>query len=171
MSGHGTGSISFMGRMVSSIRLKVLYADGMDLVEETSSYFDREGRSLSKELPRIASALYVSESVHLTTRLMQMVSWLLLQRALENGEMSFEQVITERKKIRFDSSDLNRTPAPGWDDIPCFFQNLVESSLRLQRRIMLLDKEIYAGQVEGSSHRPNNVRAQIDLLKTCFGNV
>ncbi|MBL0848937.1 MAG: DUF1465 family protein [Candidatus Liberibacter ctenarytainae] len=170
MSNRVSGSISFMSRTVSSIRLKILYTESMSLVEETSHYFDKEGGTLSKTLPRAVSGLYVSESVLLTTRLMQMVSWLLMQRALENGEMSLEQVIMEKKKIQFDSSDVGGFSAE-WNEMPCFFRNLVERSLQLQKRIILLDKEIYDPYFQYSSHKPNHVQTQIQLLESCFGNV
>ena len=40
---------------------------------------------------RSASLRYATESMRLTTRLMQLASWLLLQRAVNDGEMSAEQ--------------------------------------------------------------------------------
>ncbi|MBY7648951.1 MAG: DUF1465 domain-containing protein [Candidatus Liberibacter europaeus] len=169
MSNRVSCSISFMNKTVSFIRLKVLYEESMSLVEATSCYFDGDGRSLSKSLPRAASALYDSESICLTTRLMQMVSWILLQRALENREMSLEQVIMEKKKIKFDSSDPDFT-ITGWNDVPYFFRNLVERSIQLQNRIILLDKEIYSTNFDFISSKPNHVQTQIKLLEACFGN-
>ena len=92
MSERGLNTVSFAGHAASSAQFKVLYAEGMGLVEETASYLDGPGRSASKVLPRMASVLYAAESMRLTTRLMQMASWLLLQRAVNNGEMNREQV-------------------------------------------------------------------------------
>ena len=69
----------------------------MSLVEETAGYLDGQGRAASKVLPRMASVLYAAESMRLTTRLMQMASWLLLQRAVNNGEMSRDQVLAEQR--------------------------------------------------------------------------
>ncbi|CAL9915674.1 regulator of CtrA degradation [Candidatus Liberibacter solanacearum] len=169
MSNRISGAISFIDRTVSSIRLKVLYKECMSLVEETSCYFDEEGLSLSKTLSRVVSSLYTSESVLLTTRLMQMVSWLLLRRALEDGNMTLEQVIAEKKKIKFDSSHLDYT-IPEWSDLPYFFRNLVERSLQLQKRVVLLDKEIYWTDLNDVSHKPNHVQTQIKLLEACFEN-
>ncbi|AGA65207.1 hypothetical protein B488_12150 [Liberibacter crescens BT-1] len=171
MSDHGFNAISFMSKGVTSIRLKVLYSEGMDLVEETSSYFDGDGRELAKKLSHEASVLYTSESIRLTTRLMQMASWLLLQRALNNKEMSFEQVLAEKKKVCFDLLKPNRC-SPGWDDLPPIFKNLLERSLRLQKRIMLIDREIYhKSEMIVIANKKNNVREQIKLLETCFSKV
>ena len=170
MSELGLNTISFAGRVASSAQFKALYAEGMALVEETASYLDGQGRAASKVLPRMASVLYAAESMRLTTRLMQMASWLLLQRAVNNGEMTREQVISEKSKVRLDSFNVDRN-APGWNDLPESFRDLVERSLRLQNRVALLDREIYRPSDDGINHdNQNSVQAQIDLLQTAFGS-
>jgi regulator of CtrA degradation len=137
-------------------------------VEETASYLDGPGRAASKVLPRLASVLYAAESMRLTTRLMQMASWLLLQRAVNNGEMTREQVIAEKSKVRLDSFNVDRS-APGWNDLPESFRDLVERSLRLQKRVSLLDREIYRpAEAAPQASSENSVQAQLDLLKTAF---
>src|SRR5690606_15808473 len=105
------------------------------------SYLDGSGRTASKVLPRVASVLYAAESMRLTTRLMQMASWLLLQRAVNNGEMSRDQVLAEKSKGRLDGFNVDRN-ASGWLDLPEGLRDLVERSLRVQDRGALLDSEI-----------------------------
>lgn len=56
------------------------FREGMELVEETAAYLDGEGRRDSKMLSRAAALAYAAESMKLTTRLMQIASWLLVQR-------------------------------------------------------------------------------------------
>lgn len=171
MSERGLNTVSFAGHVASSAQFKSLYAEGMGLVEETASYLDGVGRQASKVLPRMASVLYAAESMRLTTRLMQMASWLLLQRAVNNGEMSRDQVLSEKNKVRLDSFNVDKT-APGWNDLPEAFRDLIERSLRLQNRIALLDREIYRPQ-DVQTFAPDNqnsVQAQLNLLQTAFGN-
>ena len=60
----------------------------MTLVEEAASYLDGPGREESRDLPRPAAVAYSTESMRLTTRLMQVASWLLLQRAVNEGELT-----------------------------------------------------------------------------------
>lgn len=166
-------TIRFADRITSSASFKSLYSEGMGLVEETASYLDGEGRSAAKVLPRMASVLYAAESMRLTTRLMQMASWLLLQRAVNNGEMTREQVIAEKSKVRLDGFVCDRS-APGWDDLPEKFQDLVERSLRLQSRVSILDREIYRSKDQTvpkpSPNNENSVQAQLSLLHTAFGS-
>ncbi|WP_439872259.1 protease adaptor protein RcdA [Rhizobium leguminosarum] len=170
MSEVGLNTISFAGRAAASSQFKALYAEGMSLVEETAAYLDGQGRAASKVLPRMASVLYAAESMRLTTRLMQMASWLLLQRAVNNGEMTRDQVLSEKNKVRLDSFNVDRN-APGWNDLPESFRDLVERSLRLQNRIALLDREIYRPSEAVIIHdNQNSVQAQLSLLQTAFGN-
>lgn len=170
MSDQGLNTISFAGRAAVSAPFKAIYAEGMGLVEETAAYLDGPGRAAAKVLPRMASVLYAAESMRLTTRLMQMASWLLLQRAVNNGEMSRDQVLSEKSKVRLDGFNVDRT-APGWNDLPEAFRELVERSLRLQNRIALLDREIYRpADAAILPDNENSVQAQLDLLRTAFNN-
>ena len=170
MSEQGLNTVSFAGRAAASSQFKALYSEGMSLVEETASYLDGTGRAASKVLPRMASVLYAAESMRLTTRLMQMASWLLLQRAVNNGEMSCEQVMSEKSKVRLDGFNVDRN-APGWLDLPEGFRDLVERSLRLQNRVAILDREIYRpADAAVLPDNENSVRAQLSLLRTAFGS-
>jgi regulator of CtrA degradation len=169
MSELGLNTISFAGRAASSSQFKALYSEGMALVKETASYLDGQGRAASKVLPRMASVLYAAESMRLTTRLMQMASWLLLQRAVNNGEMSRDQVVAEKTKVRLDGFNVDRN-APGWNDLPESFRDLIDRSIRLQNRVALLDREIYRpDETPMVPDNQNSVKAQLNLLQTAFG--
>ena len=87
-AGRKGKTIRLAERVVFSQRFKPLYAQGMQLVEEAATYLDGDGRAAAKGLSRVASTLYAAESMRLTTRLMQVASWLLLQRAANSGEMT-----------------------------------------------------------------------------------
>ena len=164
-------TISFGERLARSNAFAALFQEGMGLVEESATYLDGPGRQESKTLPRMAALAYATESMRLTTRLMQLASWLLLQRAINNGEMTRDQVLSEKSKVRLDSFNVDRH-APGWLDLPESFRDLVERSLRLQNRVALLDREIYRPQEAGSfvPDNQNGVKAQLNLLQTAFGN-
>ena len=93
-------TVSFSERLASSQVFASLFRDGMALVEETASYLDGTGRSESKKLERSAALVYATESMRLTTRLMQLASWLLLHRAVKEGEMTLAQAHEEKSKVR-----------------------------------------------------------------------
>src|ERR1700757_4103427 len=75
------------------------FQEGMELVEETASYLDGAGRQESKHLDRTAALGYASESMRLTTRLMQVASWLLVQRAGGEGDMEPHRACDARYRI------------------------------------------------------------------------
>ena len=98
-----------------------------------------------------------------------MASWLLLQRAVNNGEMTREQLLAEKSKVRLETFNCDRS-APGWDDLPEAFRDLVERSFRLQARVSMLDREIYRPNESRApaADNQNGVRAQLSLLQTAF---
>ena len=67
-------AIALGPRIVASGGFTLLYRDGMALIEEVAAYLDGEGRNESRGLPREAAHLYATESMRLTTRLMQLAS-------------------------------------------------------------------------------------------------
>src|ERR1700741_3038919 len=75
------------------------FQEGMDLVEETAAYLDGVGRQESKMLSRNAALAYASESMRLTTRLMQVASWLLVQRAVREGDMAPTAACEDRYRL------------------------------------------------------------------------
>jgi len=82
------GAVSFSERLASSQHFAALFRDGMALVDETASYLDGSGRLESKKLERGAGLVYATESLRLTNRLMHLASWLLLHRAVKEGEIT-----------------------------------------------------------------------------------
>src|SRR6202158_3065461 len=92
--------VSCGARLAGSQTFSTLFRDGMALVEETAAYLDGPGRKESKLLERAAALAYATESMRLTTRLMQLASWLLLHRAVNEGEMSLAQASKERMKVK-----------------------------------------------------------------------
>src|ERR1700693_2867073 len=74
--------VSFGERLANSQGFADVFWDGMALVEETATYLDGPGRKESKKLERMAALAYATESMRLTTRLMQLASWLLPHRAV-----------------------------------------------------------------------------------------
>src|ERR1700684_2480668 len=102
--------VSFGEKLAASQNFSQLFRDGMKLVEETAAYLDGPGRQESKRLDRTASLGYATESMRLTTRLMQLASWLLLHRAVNEGEMSLAQASKEKAKVKLSTSEAGGDP-------------------------------------------------------------
>jgi len=164
-------TIKLAERRIFSQSFKPLYDEGMGLVERAAEYLDGKGRAEAKRLSRVGATLYAAESMRLTTRLMQVASWLLLQRAANSGEMTRDQVASEKSKVRLDTASAHED-VPGWAELPAEFRDLVTRSLSLQTRVRRLDDEIYGASrpapVHSSQPQANPVSDQITLLKTVF---
>src|ERR1700754_2694742 len=99
--------IYFGEKLASSQAFAGLFRDGMALVEETAAYLDGPGRQESKRLERGAALAYATESMRLTTGLMQLASWLLLHRAVKEGEMSLAQANKEKAKVKLSAAEMH----------------------------------------------------------------
>lgn len=169
-STEGAVTISLAERRVFSDSFKPLYNEGMSLVEQAAEYLDGKGRAEAKTLSRLTATLYAAESMRLTTRLMQVASWLLLQRAANSGEMTRDQVAAEKAKVRLDTASASEH-AEGWMDLPEAFRDLVNRSLSLQNLVRRMDDQVYgrAVPIPQPPQRSNPVSDQITLLNTAFG--
>lgn len=144
-----------------------IFVDGMDLVEETAQYLDGEGRQESKLLDRNAALAYASESMRLTTRLMQTASWLLVQRAIKEGEMSAKDALDE--KYRIGAKAICATSLNPAHDLPPKLKDLLIRSERLYIRIERLDSAMFNEEEEAPIQNP--VNDQLQKLQAAFGGV
>jgi len=160
--------ISLAEKFAFSDKFEKLFSDGMALVEESATYLDGEGRKAAKTLPKASVVLYGTESMRLTTRLMQLASWLLLQRAANEGEMTSEQFLEEKKKVRLETLPVSGI-TDDWSELPVEFTDLVSRSLTLQSRITSIDAEVYEMKRADPVEDDNPVRQQINLLSTALG--
>jgi len=160
------GAISFARGFVKSEAFMLLFREGMGLVEQTASYLDGDGRAESAALPREVSLTYATESMRLTTRLMQIASWLLVQRAVAEGEMTAEQSRTEKNKVRIAEPMLQPSNAEA-ARLPERLRALIAHSIRLQDRIRHLEDQISGAAVAAAPINP--VRGQLANLEAQLG--
>jgi regulator of CtrA degradation len=164
-----TGSAIAIGpRIVASGGFDLLYREGMGLIEEVASYLDGEGRNESRVLGREASFLYATESMRLTTRLMQLASWLLLQRAVNEGEISKENARSEKEKVKFSATPSERG-GPGYDHLPATLRLYIDKGDRLFDRVMQFDTLERGKMPELDPGTANGIADQLARLKAAFG--
>ena len=163
---QGDGAlVQFSERLTNSTAFGNLFREGMDLVEETAAYLDGAGRAEAKALDRSVSLTYATESMRLTTRLMQLASWLLLHRAVKEGEMTLSQANREKTKVKLSAAD------PGSDDmiekLPQQLQDLITRSMNLQSRVRRLDITIHTPPADRAPIG-NPLVPQLNRLKAAF---
>lgn len=155
--------LSFGERVAASQNFSQLFRDGMKLVEETAAYLDGPGRQESKKLDRSASLGYATESMRLTTRLMQLASWLLLHRAVNEGEMSLAQANKERAKVKLGAEER---PDEASGRLPARLAELIARSKKLQDHVRRLDATIHAPAPCAAASRP--LENQLGILRAAF---
>ena len=140
------------------------FAEGMALVEETAAYLDGDGRRDSKLLSRATALVYASESMKLTTRLMQIASWLLVQRAVREGDMTPAAAAEPRYRL----ADRKTEVDPTHPDLPIALIEYLVRTDRLYDRALHLDRRMYQDAVEDAPLNP--VQSHMDRLAAAFGN-
>jgi regulator of CtrA degradation len=158
------GLVLLSERLTNSAAFGTLFREGMDLVEETAAYLDGAGRNDAKVLERSVNLTYATESMRLTTRLMQLASWLLLHRAVKEGEMSLAQANREKTKVKLTAAD------PGALDmiekLPEALRELIDRSMALQSKVRRLDSSMHVSAEQIPMGNP--LMPQLDRLKAAF---
>jgi regulator of CtrA degradation len=162
-------TVDFMRRFTASEQFDKVFREGMGLVEETANYLDGPGRQDARQLDRHGAVAYAAESMRLTTRLMQLASWLLLQRAIAAGEMSTEEVQRERRRITL--SEIGRgNPVNGAEQLPASLMDIIDRSLSLHQRILKFDAMMGLKAQSGTASNHSPVSIQIDRIAAAFAS-
>lgn len=148
-----------------------MFREGMLLVEDTAAYLDGPGREESRTLPRDVALAYATESMRLTTRLMQIASWLLVQRAVSEGEITMDQARMEKNRVKIAEVSM-ATSGAALELLPQRLRALMDASQRMQARVLHLETMVIA---ETQAALPpatanNALTSQMARLTAAFGN-
>ena len=119
-----------------------VFDEGMQLIEEAARYLDGPGRKADSTLTRPDSLTFAAWSMELTSRLMQAASWLVMQRAVQRGEMEKREALDPKYRLERDSASMDATH-PDVRALPIVFLDLIERCETLFERIMRLDTALY----------------------------
>lgn len=150
---------------IGSALFERTFEEGMSLVEETARYLDGRGRQEARDLPRKIAMLYAGESMRVTTRLMQAASWLLVQRAVHDGDMDAEDAAGDRYRLGSKEICLGGS-GEGVELLPETLIDLLGRSDNLYRRIARLDEVLFRG---GGGDTGGGAKAQFEKLERAFG--
>jgi len=165
-----SSAVAIGPRIVASGGFDALYREGMGLIEEVAAYLDGDGRAESRELPREAGFVYATESMRLTTRLMQLASWLLLQRAVNEGELTAESARSEKEKVKFSATPSDRG-GPGYAELPERLRVFIVKGDRLFQRVQQFDRLERGGVPDTAEAAVNGIADQFSRLKAAFSRL
>jgi regulator of CtrA degradation len=161
-------TVSFGAKFARSDQFKTVFREGMALVEAAATYLDGDGRKEARKLRPPHSLAYATESMRLTTRLMQLASWLLIRRAVCEGELTPEQALEEQRK--------NKLPVTGGDQpsrelsqLPPRLRELIEQSVKLQERVIRLDQMLGQEKLPHKAGEDHPLKSQLSRLRAAFG--
>jgi len=168
-SAPGVVTVSFGERFAQSDQFDAVFHEGMALVERTANYLDGEGRRDARALKSPLTVVYATESMRLTTRLLDLASWLLIRRGVRDGEMSSEEASRRRSRVKL--KPFGRSAhIKDYAELPAGLRALIEASFALNDRIVQLDRAFDAGVAAGpaAAAAANPVATQIARLRVAF---
>jgi regulator of CtrA degradation len=159
-------TVSFGERFAASDQFDAIFKEGMGLVERTATYLDGQGRKEARALRGPVAVLYATESMRLTTRLLELASWLMIRRALKEGEITPQEARAKRERVKLRAPG-RPTHIKGFAELPQGLRSLIETSYALNDRIFQLDRaiEVVVGEAPVGA---NPVSAQVNRLEEAF---
>jgi regulator of CtrA degradation len=159
-------TVSFGERFAASDQFDAIFKEGMGLVERTAAYLDGAGRKEARALRGPAAVLYATESMRLTTRLLELASWLMIRRALKEGEITPDEARAKRERVKL-RGPARTTHVRGFADLPPGLRELIDASYALSDRIFQLDRAIEV-VLDQALATDNPVGAQVTRLEEAF---
>ncbi|MCE7796599.1 DUF1465 family protein [Sphingobium sufflavum] len=141
-----------------------LYVEAMVLADEARAYLEKDAtvaRDLMEPMERVH---FSCEALKITTRLMQVIAWLLSRRAYMRGEIDLMESRSEQYRLGDAApSDMGATGG-----FPADMRVLIASSESLYMRAQRLEEQLIDRPLGGA--RPGNspARALMQLLHTAF---
>ncbi|PZU09218.1 DUF1465 family protein [Sphingomonas sp.] len=134
---------AFGGTTLAARLVDALYTEAMLLADETRGYFDEAGQDEREALSPRLRVEFACEALKGTTRLMQVIGWLLMRKAVHAGEML--EASSENRRLGeappLDSVVLARLPQSA--------RRLLAAGEDLYQRVRRIDDGIDAPPVPG----------------------
>ena len=125
------------------------YDEAFDMLVEARNYMTymepRENRSCNRR----RDTMYTVESMRITSRLLQVMAWLMLVRAVQRGEICQEEVCLDSNRLSGKEVCFNTAMGDNFNP-PTGLRCLLDRSYGLYRRVSRLEEMVLARVVAGS---------------------
>ncbi len=139
--------------------VEALYLEAMGLADSARQYFDEEGMEDRNSLDPLARVTFSCESLKITTRLMHVVAWLMVRKAVEAGELTASEATQSARRLGR-ATDVGG-PDVRVDLLPLRARKLMAASIDLYDRVKRLDAQIGGDGPDAS----DDARALLDRLR------
>ncbi len=126
--------------------LKV-YDEAMSLIVETRNYIAFVEARRRQSLDEMTSLRASCEALRVTSRLIQVMAWLMMQRAVHNGEISHEEALSDRNRLSGEVFCLDDAFAED-ESLPGGLRSLLDRSYRLYVRTIRLERQMVLAGVK-----------------------
>ncbi|WP_417317344.1 DUF1465 family protein [Emcibacter sp.] len=125
--------------------LEKSYREALELTVSVAEYMENQKGKIP--VPELGKKVgFASESMRMTTCLMQSVSWLLVQKGVVAGELSAEEAMDN--KYRLNNRDTCLASDEGiLDNLPEEFRAYLERTQDLYRRVERMEMMLSGGEV------------------------
>jgi regulator of CtrA degradation len=117
------------------------YDEAFDLLVEARDYVERSIPALKYSSQPPNPATVTMETLRLTSRITQVMAWVMAQRAVHEGEIEADELSQDRYRVEGKKTCLKRV-IDDMDDLPGEFRQLMDRSYNLYSRILRLDEQI-----------------------------
>ena len=136
-----------MSEIVTLDLFERLYREALALVEETIDYLSHQGCQDRSDLRVDLSLVYAAESMRMTTQLMQCVAWLMVQRAVRNGEITAQDAADPRHRLGGHRvCQGSRTESA--KELPERLKYLMNRAAGIYERVDRLDRFLHHSEIE-----------------------
>lgn len=119
------------------------YNEAYDLLVEARDYLERSVPAMKYSSQPPDPVTLTKETMRLTSRITQVMAWLMAQRAVHEGEIDHEEFSEDRYRVEGQAVCLAQA-IEEMDDLPDGLCELMDRSYELYSRVLRLD-----GQVTG----------------------
>lgn len=116
------------------------YEEAFALLVEARDYVERHLPAFKHSQDPPDPAKMTTETMRLTSRITQVMAWLMAQRALQEGEIEETEFVQDKYRLEGHEVCLKRA-IEDTDDLPDALGDLMERSYDLYNRIMRLDMQ------------------------------
>lgn len=145
-----------------------LYQEAVNMADEARTYFAMYSKLDREKLPPIDRVLYTCESLRISTRLMHVISWLMVRKAVARGEISAEDGLRAERRLG-DAELCQMTEADALRRMPPMVASLSYRSQSVFDRAWRMEQDMLAMAENG--HGPSlgiGARALLDRLESVY---
>jgi regulator of CtrA degradation len=115
------------------------YDETLNMIVEARNYMSHMGPYHRQRRMGLPDLRFSCEALRVTSRLTQVMAWLMLQRAVQDGEISMQEACQESNRLSGREVCLDAT-ATGDATLPSGLRSLLDRSLRLYQRVSRLEE-------------------------------